>query len=613
MGAMARQATAKKAQLARSLEQALTAHRAGRLDEAGRLYDAILAVDPRHSDALHLAGVLKNQQGQPAQALRLVAAALRAKPDAANTLMSYGVILDALQRHEEALANFDRVLAQGAGDAPLHYNRGNALRNLGRMAEALHSFDRAIELAPDLGVAHHNRASALAALERCEEALRSFDRALALDLNPADRISALSNRGKTLVKLRRLEEALASYDQALALAPDHVDTLVRRGTVLTRLGRSDEALAVFAAALRINPDCLDAYVNRGNAYAVLNQFDAALADFALVTARQPDHADANFNEALVRLCLGDFARGWRKYEYRWQCSQFAALRPNLARPMWHGDSDPRGKTILLYAEQGMGDVIQFVRYAPLLAARGAKVIVGVHRPLAAILTGVPGVAGVIAEGEALPPFDLYCPMMSLPLAFGTELATIPATVPYIRAQQARIDRWRERLPQSGRLRVGICWAGTAAHPNDRRRSIPLATFAKILAVEGVDFFSLQKEVTEADAVTLNAHGVAQLGQGFADFADTAAVIAQLDLVIAVDTSVVHLAGAMAKATAALIAFAPDFRWMLDRTDTPWYPTMRLYRQNKIDDWTAPLERLRQELAGAVQSRIAASLREGLRP
>jgi hypothetical protein len=338
-----------------------------------------------------------------------------------------------------------------------------------------------------------------------------------------------------------------------------------------------------------------------------------LADFAFVTARQPDHADANFNEALVRLCLGDFGRGWLKYEYRWQCSQFAALRPKLARPIWRGDADPRDKTILLYAEQGMGDVIQFVRYAPLLAARGAKVIVGVHGPLAAVVTGVPGVAGVIAEGEELPHFDLYCPMMSLPLAFGTELATIPATVPYIRAQQARIDRWRERLPRTGRLRVGICWAGTAAHPNDRRRSIPLPSFAKILAVEGIDFVSLQKEVTAADAVTLSAHGVAQLGQEFADFADTAAVIAQLDLVIAVDTSVVHLAGAMAKATAALIAFAPDFRWMLDRTDTPWYPTMRLYRQNKIDDWTAPLERLRQELAGAVQSRIAASSREGFRP
>ena len=599
---MARQSTAKRSQRARSFEQALALHRGGRLDEADRIYAAILAADPRHFDALHLSGLLNYQQGRLVEALRLTAAALKTKPGSVDALADYGVVLEALNRHEEALASFDRVLAQGAGDASLHYNRGNALRSLGRIAEALHSFDRAIEFAPDLGVAHHNRASALAALERCEEALGGFDRALALDLDPADRVSALSNRGKTLVKLRRLEEALASYDQALALAPDHVDTLVRRGTALVRLGRYDEALTAYAAALRINPDCLDAYVNRGNAHAFLNQFDAALADFALVTARQPDHADANFNEALVRLCLGDFGRGWRKYEYRWQCSQFAALRPNIARPMWHGDTDPRGKTILLYAEQGMGDVIQFVRYAPLLAARGAKVIVGVHRPLAAVMTGVPGVARVIADGEALPNFDLYCPMMSLPLAFGTELATIPANVPYIRAQQARIDRWRERLPQTGRLRVGICWAGGAAHQNDRRRSIPLATFAKILSVDGVDFVTLQKEVTEADAATLNAHGVAQLGQDFADFADTAAVVAQLDLVIAVDTSVAHLAGAMAKATAALIAFAPDFRWMLDRTDTPWYPTMRLYRQNEIDDWTAPLERLRQELAVVAQSR-----------
>jgi tetratricopeptide (TPR) repeat protein len=581
----------------RSFEQALTLHKAGRLEEAENIYRDILAADPRHVDALHLSGVLAHQRGRSIDGLRLVAAALKAKPGSADVLATHGVILDALKRHEEALASFDAALAARAGDAALHYSRGNALQSLGRIAEALHSFDRAIEFAPALGPAHHNRACALAALERCEEALGSFDRALALDLGPADRVSALSNRGKSLVKLRRLEDALASYDQALALAPDHVDTLVRRGTALVRLGRCDEALAAFAAALRINPDCLDAYVNRGNAYAVLNQFDAALAEFAFVTARQPDHADANFNEALVRLCLGDFDRGWRKYEYRWHCSQFAALRPNIARPMWLGGTDPRGKTILLHAEQGMGDVIHFVRYAPLLAARGATVIVGVHRPLAAVITDVPGVARVIADGEALPNFDLYCPMMSLPLAFATDLATIPANVPYIRAQQARIDRWRERLPQTGLLRVGICWAGTRGHPNDRNRSIPLDRLAKVLSIPGVDFVSLQKEVGEQDAAILSEYGITQLGQEFADFADTAAVLTMLDLVISVDTSVAHLAGAMAKATALLVPFSPDFRWMLDRTDSPWYPTMRLFRQSAIGDWNGPLDRLRQELAG----------------
>jgi tetratricopeptide (TPR) repeat protein len=603
---MARQATAKQSRLARSFEQALARHRAGQLDEADRIYREILAADPRHGDALHLSGVLKNQQGQPAEALRLVAAALRAKPNAADVLISHGVILDALKRHEEALASFDRVLAQRAGDALLHYNRGNALQNLGRIAEALASFDRAVELAPDLGTAHHNRACALAALERSEEALRSFDRALTLDIGPADRVSALSNRGKTLVKLRRPEEALASFDRALALAPDHVDTLVRRGTALVSLGHHDEALAAFAAALRINPDCLDAYVNRGNAYAVLNQFDAALAEFAFVTARQPDHADANFNEALVRLCLGDFDRGWQKYEYRWRCAQFAALRPNIAQPIWLGDGDPCGKTVLLHAEQGMGDVIQFIRYAPLLAARGATVIVGVHRPLASVIAGVPGVTQVIADGETLPNFDLYCPMMSLPLAFATDIATVPANVPYIRAQQERVDRWRQRLPQTGRLRIGICWAGTRGHPNDRNRSMPLDRLTKMLAISGVDFVSLQKEVGEADAAILREHDVTQLGGEFEDFADTAAVLSMLDLVISVDTSVAHLAGAMAKAVTLLVPFSPDFRWMLDRTDTPWYPTMRLYRQSAVGDWTAPLERLRQELEGVVRRRAAAS-------
>ncbi len=525
----------------------------------------------------------------------MIGAALKAKPGAADARMNYGVILLALERHEEALASFDQVLALRGGDAVLHYNRGNVLKSLDRNEEALASFDRALALAPDLAAAHHNRGSTLANLERLEEALASFDRALALKPELPDRIQALNNRGKMLARLRCFDEALASYDAVLALAPDHVDAHTRRGVALAELGRYDEAQAAYAAALRLDPDYLDAFLNRGNAYASLNQYGAALADYAVVTTRQPDHADANFNEALVRLCLGDFGRGWTKYEYRWLCKWYASRRPKIPRPVWRGEEDLRGKTILLSAEQGMGDAIQFVRYAPLVAARGAKVLVGVHQPLAAVMTSVTGVAQVIANGETLPAFDLYCPLLSLPLVFGTELSTIPSTVPYISPPPERVTRWQGCVPKNGRLRIGVCWAGSILHPGDQRRSIPLEKFATILSVSGVDFISLQKEVSEQDGKILRDHGVIALGQHFDDFADTAAVMTMLDLIISVDTSVVHLAGAMAKAVAVLIPFSPDFRWLLERTDSPWYPTMRLFRQTSIGDWSGPLEQLRREL------------------
>jgi tetratricopeptide (TPR) repeat protein len=624
---MAKQATAQLSQFARSVEQARTLHRNGRLDEADQIYDAILAADPHHFDALQLSGVLKHQQGRSVEALRLVAAALEAQPGSADAQMNYGVILAALDRHEEALASFDRLLAMGAGDdSTLHYNRGNVLDNIGRHAEAVASYDAALTFAPNHTDALYNRGNALRSLGRIEDALASYDEALSLAPDRADirtnrsalllmleridealegldkvlaedpdDIAALNNRGNALTRLKRYDEALTSYGRALTLCPDHADALSNRGLALTELGRYDEALADFAQALRIAPDFVDAHLNRGNTLIKLARMEEALRGYSAALALSPQHAEANFNAALTRLCLGDFRQGWKQYEYRWERKKFAVQRPNFPRPMWRGEEGLRGKTILLTAEQGLGDAIQFVRYAPLAAARGAKVLLGVHRPLAALMASVPGVSQVIADGDMLPDFDLYCPLMSLPFAFETEMATIPADVPYIWPQEERIAEWRARMPQNGRLRAGICWAGGSAYDNDRNRSISLDRFAAILSVPDIDFVSLQKDVSEADAAILRRHDVVQFGRQFSDFSDTAAAVAMLDLVIAVDTSVAHLAGAMGKAVGVLVPFAPDFRWMLDRTDTPWYPTMRLFRQSAIGDWDAPLERVRHEL------------------
>jgi tetratricopeptide (TPR) repeat protein len=434
-------------------------------------------------------------------------------------------------------------------------------------------------------------------LGRADEAVAAFDHVLAAD--PRN-VTALINRGNALIKDKRYDDALGSYDNALSIDPAHAAALTDRGVALAELDRLEEALAAHEQALRVNPHVVAAHVNRGNAMLKLARMEEALANYAEALAHEPDNAEANFNASLARLCLGDFAGGWPQYEYRWKKKDFMSTVPDYPQPLWRGDADLAGKTIFLLAEQGLGDTLQFVRYAPLVAERGAKVILGVQKPLRLLATTVPGVALVRTDGEPLPDFDTYCPLLSLPLAFGTELATIPANIPYLRPHAERLAQWRPRLPDNGRLRVGICWAGSKDHLNDRNRSMPLDRFATLLSVPNLDFICIQKEVGAADAAALDQHGVLQLGREFDDFADTAAVVATLDLLVSVDTSVAHLAGAMGKPVALLVPFSPDFRWLLYRTESPWYPSMRLFRQTAIGDWSGPLEKLRAELEAVAQ-------------
>jgi tetratricopeptide (TPR) repeat protein len=367
---------------------------------------------------------------------------------------------------------------------------------------------------------------------------------------------------------------------------------------LAEMDRFDEALAAADQALLIGPHVVAAHVNRGDALMKLARLEEALASYDEALKLDPEQIDANFNASLARLCLGDFRAGWKQYEYRWKKKEFQ--RREYSRPMWRGERDIEGKTILLVHEQGLGDTIQFVRYAPLIADLGASVVVGTQPPLKSVVATVPGISRIVGDGEVLPEFDFFSPMLNLPMTFGTELATIPANIPYIRPFKERLAKWRDRFVDDNRVRVGVCWAGNCAHLNDRNRSIALERLANVLSVPDIDFVSIQKDVGDAQAELLRAHGVRQLGQEFQDFSDTAAVVALLDLVVAVDTSVAHLAGAMGKAVALLVPFSPDWRWLLERTDSPWYPTMRIFRQDAVGDWDRPLERLRQELIGVAR-------------
>jgi tetratricopeptide (TPR) repeat protein len=502
------------------------------------------------------------------------------------------------------LADAERLLCGILATDPAQHDARHLLglmcHQQGRNVEALQLVGAALESAACSAELLGNCGLILAALARHEEALGYFEEALAL--GPRN-LAVLRNRAAALKRLQRFEQALAAYEAILALHPDDIDALNECGGLLGWLNRPAEAVACYNRALAVAPRVPELHINKGTALVALNRHAEASDSFAAAIAIDPQRAEAHYDQSLVRLRLGDFHNGWRQYEWRRKKFTVAGQGRCSGGALWLGGEPLNDKTILLLAEQGLGDSIHFLRYVPLVAARGAKVILRVQSPLKALAATVPGVALVLGDGEPPGPVDFHCPLPSLPFAFRTELATVPADIPYLRAPNERLDKWRDRVPANGRLRVGICWAGSAAHLNDRNRSMALERFATLLSVPGLDFISVQKDVNETQAALLRAHGVMQLGQQFADLADTGSVLTMLDLVISVDTSIAHLGGAMGKAVALLLPFAPDFRWLLDCSDSPWYPTMRLYRQPAIGDWDAPLLRLRQELA-AVAARTA---------
>jgi tetratricopeptide (TPR) repeat protein len=416
----------------------------------------------------------------------------------------------------------------------------------------------------------------------------------AMKANPASP-EAASNYGFVLRHLKRDGEAIAYFDRALILRPGYVPALLTRGASLHRLGRREEALKSLDRAIELDPKNVKAHYNRANVLHELKRFDEALKSFAQSLALHPEYADANFNEGMTRLLIGDFSAGWEKYEWRWQ-AKLQALARDFSQPLWLGEEPVSGKTILVHAEQGYGDTIQFVRYVPMLAQRGAKIVLEMQPPLKPLLASIEG-AKAVARGEALPSFDLHCPILSLPLAFKTELASIPADIPYLEAPRDRIETWKRRLPRQGKLTVAIAWSGSATHEQDHVRSIAIEKLAPLFAIPDIQWISIQRDLRPGDAEFLADHpGIAHVGAELADFADTAAVLSQADLTISVDTSAVHLAGALGRPVWVLLQHMPDFRWLLEREDSPWYPSARLFRQPDFGDWKSAIERIARELA-----------------
>jgi tetratricopeptide (TPR) repeat protein len=591
----------------------------GRLYEAVELFSAALLIAPDFAPLWSELAASQLRLGWFAACVESYDRLIALRPDDAEAFNNRGAALLRLERPGDALASFDAALAARPDLAEAMCNRGNALLALGRISEALESYDRTLALNPALAQAATSRADALERLDRPAEALASYDDAIAA---APGMVHAHYNRGNLLYSLDRYHEAIANFDAVLALLPTHAGAACNRATSLRALGRLDEALAGYEQAMFLDPTMSAALVNHASLLAMLGRHQEALEDFARATAMFPDNADAHWNEALCRLAMGDFKGGWREHEWRWQTDPLRPGDRHFPQPLWLGETSPAGRTILLHGEQGFGDMLQFCRFAPLVAALaaaadgsgddsgdGAKpfnVVLEVPSVLARLMRTMPGPQRVVAQSEPPPEFDVHCPLLSLPLALGTTLETIPAAVPYLAADPDQALARRIRLAAVPGLHVGLVWSGNPRTTHrglaavDRRRSMPLSLLAPLGTVPGVTFVSLQKGHRADEAKTpplgMTLH---DWTDELWDFADTAALIAGLDLVIGVDTSVVHLAGALGKPVWVLNRYDACWRWLYGRTDSPWYPTMRLFRQSRFGDWDAVID----EVVAALRERV----------
>jgi len=512
-------------------------------------------------------------------------------------LMKKAFALHQRSKLKEAQAIYEQVLK-------IQTNHFDALQLLGiiykkkkEFLKAVNFFNKAIKINPYHADTYSNRGITLEKLNRFDEALDSYDRAISI--NP-DHVDAYSNRGIILDKLNRFDEALDSYDRAISINPDHADAYSNRGIILDELNRFDEALDSYDRAISINPDHADAYCSRGFTLQKLNRFDEALDSYDRAISINPDHTTTHFNLSLLNLLRGNFKDGWKGYEWRWKSIRKDNKR-YFSEPLWLGEVSLKDKTILLYAEQGLGDTIQFCRYAPLIAKLGCRVILETPKKLTSLIQQLNGLDELIEEGKLLPSFDYQCPLMSLPHAFKTEVSTIPHSFQYFYPPLDKINQIKQEIEiikARKKLLIGISWHSIAINTGTSR-SIKLKQLIENLALKQVQYINLQYGDTEKEIDEIKNELGIEIFQSsinnYDDMAELSALIDTCDVIISIDNTTAHLAGALGKNTKIMLPFNPDFRWMLDRDDSPWYPSVKLYRQEKYGDWGAVFEKLKVDL------------------
>ena len=585
------------------LARAVELHQAGDILAAGTIYREILAKDPDHVDALNLLGVVMHATGDLELAVELISRATELAPDYGPALINLGNALQAAGQPDDAVKKFERALELDPSAGIAASNLASALNDLALHEEARRAGERAVQLIAELPDAHVNLGNALLGLGRSEAAQEKYTAALERDPHHP---SAWFNLGNAHADAGNFSAAVPPYEKAVQFDPGNGDAHYNLANAYQQLDAYADAIESFERALAIKPEHIDAKCNLAGAWQSLGQPDRAI-DILRGAIEQEmlrgDHesVDLHWNLSLALLQNGNMRDGWREFEWRWRTPTFAAFRREFSEPLWDG-GDIAEKSIFVHAEQGFGDALQFVRYVPLLAAKGARVTLECRPELQSLFEKVEGVSTCLPLGADVGGFDVHAPLMSLPYLFGTSETAVPADVPYLTPPSGlALD---PQLTRASDVKVGIVWSGSPTRPDNHKRSCPLSAWAPIFDVPGVTFFSLQVGHGHDQLTgTEKASEVIDLGRGFGDFADTAAAVANLDMVISVDTSVLHLAGALGVTAFALLSQPTGFLWMDDRADSPWYPSLRLFRQTTPGNWSVPVNACAAALHELVKKRL----------
>ena len=561
--------------------------------------------DFEEAKQLFLKGLKFQQMKSLAEAESMYVRSLEFLPDRPSTLLNLSLVQFEQGKLQEAKKAAERIILVDPDNAAALTQIGAIYLKLGLYNLAISELGKAIALDPNQFEAYNVYGNVQKELKRFDDALASFGRAIAVNPGHAE---AYSNSGNILNELERFDEALVYYDKAIALDPDYVEAYYNRGNVLCELSQFDEALAYYDKAIALNPGYVEAHYNRGNVLFAQGQIDEALASYDKAIALKPDYAEGRWGRSRRLLQIGDYHNGFREFEWR-KCKAKPTGARSYAKPLWTGKEDIAGKTILIHREQGLGDTIQFSRYIRLLEERGANVLFAPQKQLQMLLHDISDKCTIVGVDDALLDFVFHSPLLSLPLAFNTTLSTIPDSVPYLKAEPERIKRWTSRLGGPG-FKIGICWQGSR-NKVDKGRSFSVNEFYGLSQIKGVRLISLHKGAGEVqleclpDGMVVETLG-ADFDTGEQAFLDTAAIMNCCDLIITSDTAVAHLGGALAIPTWVALKYIPDWRWLLNRDDSPWYPTMRLFRQKRRNDWRGVFEEIGNSLMELISSQTTNS-------
>lgn len=620
-------------------QNALTYYQSGNLKDAESVCLNILEIQPDNGYIIYLAGLIYSQLKNYPSAIDFLIKAATLNPCNSDVYYNLGNALQGGRRYDEALVSYRRSLDLNPGNADAYNNLGTILLQQGELDEAITNYQRAISLSSDNGLIYNNLGNAFRAKGNHDGAVRCYQQAinrlpdscdvynnmgnvcidkkefrLALDYYEAalkcgsDNALTYYNMANAFKDLQDYEQAEKNYQKALHVDPDFIEAYYNLGNVQRFMGKYDAAINNYEETLRRKQNYFEAYNNLGVAFKEKGDIKSAIASYQKAVMINPNIAETQWNLSLAYLLNGDFEEGWKRYEWRWQKGDYASYKRNFSQPQWEGE-DISGKVLYLHAEQGYGDAIQFVRYAGLIAQEGTRVILEAPKNLARLFLTVKGVDQIVTRSDDIPDFDFHCPLLSLPGVFGTIMETVPARVPYIYADPEIQKIWHEKLlKHEAKFKVGLIWSGNPEHKNDRNRSVAFDYLIPLFCLQRIVFFSLQKGETAKEVTNLpEGLHIIDYADELNDFADTAGLIMNLDLIITVDTAAAHLAGALGKPVWTMLPYAPDWRWLLGREDSIWYPTVKLFRQPKPGDWASVVRCISECLTLVERANRAVSL------